>query len=250
MACLAGGRTVVRATGGVLPRDSAQRLGNRCPACRMGGPARWPGRWLAPDLPGHGGSRPLSSYTFESLAAAVAGIISAGARTVVLGHSLGGVVGLALASGASTVSVQAVIGLGIKVAWTQEELDRARAAAHRAPAWFASRDEAAARYLRISGLAGLLPAGDPAVDAGLREEHGQWRLAMDPRAFAVGAPDMQQLLARSQAPVTLARGEHDAMNTGAQLTRLGVPAVTLPGLGHNAHVESPHLAITLLDPYR
>ena len=114
---------------------------------------RWPGRWLAPDLPGHGGSRPLPRFTFESLAAAVAGIVPAGARTVVLGHSLGGVVGLALASGAFAVPVQAVIGLGIKVAWTQQQLDRARAAARRPPAWFTSRDEAAARYLRISGLA-------------------------------------------------------------------------------------------------
>jgi len=26
--------------------------------------------------------------------------------------------------------------------------------------------------------------------------------------------------------------------------------VTLPGLGHNAHVEDPDLSITLLDPYR
>ena len=211
---------------------------------------RWPGRWLAPDLPGHGGSPPLSSYTFESLAAAVAGSVGAGARTVVLGHSLGGVVGLALAGGGFPVSVQAVIGLGIKVVWTGEELDRARAAAHRSPAWFASRDEAAARYLRISGLAGLLAAADPAVDAGLREQHGRWRLAMDPGAFAVGAPDMAQLLARCQAQVLLARGEHDAMNTDEQLARLGVPAVTLPGLGHNAHVESPQLTIALLDPRR
>jgi len=211
---------------------------------------RWPGRWLAPDLPGHGGSRPLSGYTFESLAAAVAGIASAGARTVVLGHSLGGVVGLALASGAFTVPVQAVIGLGIKVAWTQEELDRAQAAAHRPPAWFTSRGEAAARYLRISGLAGLLAAADPAVDAGLVEEHGRWRLAMDPGAFAVGAPDMTHLLARSQAPAMLARGEHDPMNTDEQLARLGVPVVTLPGLGHNAHVESPRVASTVLDPFR
>jgi pimeloyl-ACP methyl ester carboxylesterase len=211
---------------------------------------RWPGRWLAPDLPGHGGSPPLPSYTFQSLAAAVAGLAGAGTRTVVLGHSLGGVVGLALAGGGFDVSVQAVIGLGIKVVWTQEELDRAQAAAHRPPTWFASRDEAAARYLRISGLAGLLAAADPAVDAGLREQHGRWRLAMDQGAFAVGAPDMPQLLARSQAPVTLARGEHDAMNTGEQLTRLGVATVTLPGLGHNAHVESPLLSIALLDPHR
>jgi pimeloyl-ACP methyl ester carboxylesterase len=211
---------------------------------------RWPGRWLAPDLPGHGGSPPLTGYTFDSLAAAVAGLVEPGARAVVLGHSLGGVVGLALASSRFGVPVQAVIGLGIKVAWTDEELDRAQALARRPAAWFASRDEAAARYLRLSGLAGLLPVQDPAVDAGLREQDGRWRVAMDPGAFAVGAPDMPQLLARSQAPVTLARGERDPMNTDEQLARLNVPALTLPGLGHNAHVESPERSIALLDPHR
>jgi pimeloyl-ACP methyl ester carboxylesterase len=211
---------------------------------------RWPGRWLAPDLPGHGGSPPLAAYTFDDLAAAVAGIVRPSARIVVLGHSLGGVVGLALASGRFPVPVQAVIGLGIKVVWTGEDLDRAQAAARRPPAWFASRDEAAARYLRVSGLAGLLPAADPAVDAGLREQDGRWRLAVDPGAFAVGAPDMAQLLARSQAPVTLARGGNDPMNTDEQLARLGAPTVTLPGLGHNAHVESPERSITLLDAHR
>jgi pimeloyl-ACP methyl ester carboxylesterase len=41
---------------------------------------RWPGRWLAPDLPGHGGSRLLPDYTFESLAAAVAGLLDVTAR--------------------------------------------------------------------------------------------------------------------------------------------------------------------------
>jgi pimeloyl-ACP methyl ester carboxylesterase len=211
---------------------------------------RWPGRWLAPDLPGHGGSPPLDAYTFDGFAAAVAGIVRPEASAVVLGHSLGGVIALAMASGRLPVRVRAVIGLGIKIVWTGEDLDRARALAGRPAAWFASRDDAAARYLRVSGLAGLLPADDPAVDAGLREQDGQWRLAMDPGAFAVGAPDMAQLLARSQAPVTLARGEHDPMNTDEQLARLGAPAVTLPGLGHNAHVESPELSIALLDPRR
>ena len=210
----------------------------------------WPGRWLAPDLPGHGGSPPLAAYTFDGFAAAVAGVVQPGAPLVVLGHSLGGVVGLALASGRLSVSVQAVIGLGIKVVWTDEDLDRAQAVAQRPPAWFASRDEAAARYLRVSGLAGLRSADDPAVDAGLREKEGRWRLAMDPGAFAVGAPDMAQLLARTQALVTLARGEQDPMNTDEQLARLGVPMVTLPGLGHSAHVESPELSIALLDAYR
>jgi pimeloyl-ACP methyl ester carboxylesterase len=210
---------------------------------------RWPGRWLAPDLPGHGGSPPLSEYSFDNLAAAVAGVVEPGTGAVVLGHSLGGVVGLALASGRFGVPVQAVIGLGIKVAWTDDELDRAQALARRPPAWFASRDEAAARYLRLSGLAGLLPVQDPGVDAGLREQDGQWQVAMDPGAFAVGAPGMAQLLARCQAPVTLARGELDPMNTDEQLARLGVPTRTLPGLGHNAHVESPEQSIALLGPH-
>lgn len=210
---------------------------------------RWPGRWVAPDLPGHGGSPPLAGYTFDGLAAAVAGVLEPHARTVVLGHSLGSAVGLALASDSFGVPVQAVIGLGIKVAWTGEELDRARALAHRPVAWYSSRDEAAARYLRVCGLAGLLPGTGPAVDAGLREQDGRWRLAMDPGAFAVGAPDMVQLMARSQAPVTLARGEHDPMNTDEQLARLGARTVTLPGLGHNAHAENPELSVTLLDAH-
>src|SRR5260370_607484 len=116
------------------------------------------------------------------------------------------------------------------------------------PAGCAGEGEAAARSRRISGLAGLLPASDPVVDAGLREQDGRWRLAMDPAAFAVGAPDMAQLVAQSQAPVTLVRGEHDPMNTDQQLARLGVPTITLPALGHNSHVQDPELSIALPAP--
>jgi pimeloyl-ACP methyl ester carboxylesterase len=210
---------------------------------------RWPGRWLAPDLPGHGGSPPLDAYSFDGFAAAVADLIPPGAEAVILGHSLGGAVGLALASGDLAARVRAVIGLGIKVAWTDTDLERARALAGRPLAWFGSRDEAAARYLRVSGLSGLLPADDPAVDAGLRVQDGRWRLAADSGAFAVGAPDPPGWLARSRAAVILARGEHDPMNTDAQLAALGAPTVTLPGLGHNAHVEDPEATITLLDGF-
>jgi pimeloyl-ACP methyl ester carboxylesterase len=206
----------------------------------------WPGRWLAPDLPGHGGSAALPEYTFDALAEAVSPLLEPGSRTVVLGHSLGGVVALALAARSS---VAAVVGLGIKVAWDDEELARAQALARRPVAWFGSRDEALARHLRVSGLAGLLDKDDPAVREGIREQDGQWRLALDPRAFGVGAPDMAGLVARSSARVSLARGEHDPMNTDEQLGRLGVPVVTLPGLGHNAHVESPQQCVTLLDAY-
>lgn len=209
----------------------------------------WPGRWLAPDLPGHGGSPPLTGYSFDSSAAAIAALIQDASGVVLLGHSLGGVIALAMAGGERSLPVppvRAVIGLGIKVAWTDAELGRARELASRPVRWFGSRDEAADRYLRVSGLTGLLAADDPAVDAGLIARDGRWRLAVDPSAFAVGAPGMPDLIARSRAPVTLARGELDPMNTDEQLTAFGVPVVTLPGLGHNAHAENPAQAISLL----
>jgi pimeloyl-ACP methyl ester carboxylesterase len=206
---------------------------------------RWPGRWVAPDLPGHGGSAPLARYSFGSLAAAVADLVGAADRTVVLGHSLGGVVGLALGSGWFGAGVDTVVGLGIKVSWTAEELAQAWALAGRPVQEFPTRAEAAARYLRVSGLAGLLDPDSAAVSSGLREQGGSWQLALDPAAFGVGAPDLSGLLAACRARVVLARGETDPMVTADQLSALQ-PAVTLPGLGHNAHVEDPAAVLRLL----
>ncbi|MFC5923484.1 alpha/beta fold hydrolase [Micromonospora vulcania] len=210
----------------------------------------WPGRWLAPDLAGHGWSAPLPSYSFGGFAERIASGLAADDRIVVLGHSLGGVVGLALAARAVGTPVDAVVGLGIKAVWTPAELARAAELADRPVSWFASRTEAARRYLRVAGLTGLIPADHPVVDAGLREVDGRWRLAMDANAFAVGEPDLAALLAATDVPVVLARGEHDPMVTDAQLKEFGVPVATLPGLGHNAHVEDPAAVLALLDAYR
>lgn len=197
---------------------------------------RWPGRWVAPDLPGHGGSAPLAAYSFGALAAAVAPL--AGPDTVVVGHSLGGVLALALGSGWFGVRVRTVVGLGIKVAWTDAELERARALAGRVAPDFATRDEAVVRFLRVSGL-----TGGPAVQVGVRERDGVWQVAVDQRAFGVGAPDLPGLLAACRAEVVLARGADDPMVTAEQL---GPGAVSLPGLGHNAHVEDPAAVLALV----
>jgi pimeloyl-ACP methyl ester carboxylesterase len=209
---------------------------------------QWPGRWVAPDLPGHGGSEPLDTYSFQALAAAVADVLGPRHRVVILGHSLGGVLGLVLADGRFDIAVERVVGLGIKVAWSEDELARARQLSERPVAWFPTRTDAAARYLRVSGLTGLLDPDSPEVDAGIRQEGEGWRLALDPAAFSVGAPDMPNLLTASRAPVLLARGESDVMVTDEQLTRLGASTVTLPGLGHNAHVEDPAAVLRLVDP--
>jgi len=207
---------------------------------------RWPGRWVVPDLPGHGGSPPLDRYSFGHLAAAVARVIPPGERVVALGHSLGGVIGLALASGWFGVRLDAVAGLGIKVRWTDEELGRARALAGRPNPVYPTLREAAERHLKVAGLVGLIEP-DAVPDAALAETPAGWTLTFDPRAFGVGAPDLPGLLAASRATVTLAAGVTDPMSREDQLRALVPDPMILAGLGHNAQVESPAACWPLLD---
>lgn len=199
----------------------------------------WPQPRFAPDLPGHGSAGALPTYTFGSMAAAVAETLPVRRDVVIVGHSLGGVVALELASGRYGVEVDRVIALGVKVTWSADDLGRAGALAQKPIAWFDTREDAAARFLKVSGLQGLADPGDPVVDHGVTEVDGRWRLTMDPGTFGVGAPDMPNLIASSRAHVVLARGEHDPMNTDAELHALHDQVAVLPGLGHNAHVEDP-----------
>ena len=209
-------------------------------------PEAWGGRWIAPDLPGHGGSAPLQRYSFGTLASAVATTVGPAQPVTIVGHSLGGVIGLALASGWFGVSVETVVGIGIKATWSPEELAKAQSLAARPVTWFDSYEDAAQRCLLVSGLQGLVSADEPAVRNGVREEGGRWRLALDPAAFGVGAPDMRGLLAAARARVVLARGERDHMVTAGQLDELTPGSRTLPGVGHNAHVEQPEAVAALI----
>lgn len=214
---------------------------------------RWPGEILVPDLPGHGRSGPLARYSFGALTAALAGVVEPGRPVVVLGHSLGGVLGLALASGWFGVPVTGVCGVGIKVRWSAAELAKAAELAMRPAKTFGTREEAMDRALRVAGLSGLVPA----LAAGVAPAGDGWRLALDAGAFGVGAPDMPGLLAACRAPVVLASGEEDPMSPPAHLRelraevagladRLAEP-VELAGLGHNAHVADPPALWPLLD---
>ena len=212
-------------------------------------PGHWPGSWIVPDLPGHGRSAPapLGRYSIGGLAAAVATTLEPGAPLVAAGHSLGGGVAVALASGWFGVQPSAALGVGIKVRWSPEELAKAADLAARPARVFATRAEAADRALKVAGLTGLLPPDAPLVDAAVVPSEGGWRLALDPAAFAVGAPAMDGLLAAARGAVILAAGEHDPMSPVEHLQALVPDPVVLKGLGHNAHVEDPAALLPLLE---
>jgi pimeloyl-ACP methyl ester carboxylesterase len=207
-------------------------------------PAHWPGSWLTVDLPGHGRSDPLPRYSFGSMATAIAGTLDPARRHVILGHSLGGVVALTLASGWFGVPVSAACGLGIKVRWTDAELAKSAELAARPNRVYPSREEAVTRAGRVAGLA---PADVALAEPGIRAVDGGWRLSLDPAAFGVGAPDMPGLLTAARSPITLAAGELDPLSPADQLLALQPDPVILPALGHNAQVEDPAALLPLLE---
>ncbi|MGD0143880.1 MAG: hypothetical protein ABSC92_12030 [Rhizomicrobium sp.] len=102
---------------------------------------------------------------------------------------------------------------------------------------FESRDEAIARYLKVSGLSGLIAPDSPEAAAGIAQCENKWRLACDPATASIGAPAMPALIAAARAPIHLARGKTDMMVTRDQLREYDPQAPDLPG-GHNAMVEN------------
>jgi pimeloyl-ACP methyl ester carboxylesterase len=199
---------------------------------------RWPGPVVALDLPGHGEAPHDPPYSFGGMAAAVARQCG-GYVDLAVGHSLGGVVALALGSGWFGCRVRRVVALSIKVAWTDDELSGAAAVAAKPVAWFDGRDDAVGRYLKVAGLAGLVDPSGPVASAGVTEVDGRWRLVHDPATAAVGAPDMEGLLAACRADVLLGCGAGDHLVSHDQLLALDPSAIELAGVGHSPHVEAP-----------
>lgn len=201
----------------------------------------WVGRWVAPDLRGHGRSAHSMDYSLGCHAADVAELVCSlegCEEIVVIGHSMGGVVALALASGWFGFAPKAVCGLGIKVAWQQSELEQLAARATSPVRYFETAEDAVERYLKVSGLSALAAPDSKIALAGIASPGQGWRLAADPATASVGAPPMRGLLAAAAAPVHLGRGTGDAMVTREQLLEFDSRAADISG-GHNVMVENP-----------
>jgi pimeloyl-ACP methyl ester carboxylesterase len=199
----------------------------------------WPGRWIAPDLPGHGRSRQSAIYSYGTHAAAVADIVGPGERVAIIGHSMGGVVGLMLATGWFGISVSHVLALGVKLHWSAEDIARMASLADAPVRWFDDRNAAIDRYLRVSGLNGLVAPESESAGLGIIEEAGRFRLAAEPRANGVGVPPIDDLIGAIKAPVRFAAGAADAMVSLKDMRHYDPTAEIIADAGHNAHVERP-----------
>jgi pimeloyl-ACP methyl ester carboxylesterase len=208
----------------------------------------WQGRIIVPDFRGHGRSPHGRHYGYGQHAADVAELLEREDDVRIAGHSMGGAVALALASGAFGVSVKAVLGFGTKTGFSESELEKMKGLVESPIRWFDSRAEATARFLKVAGLEGLLGQDSPAATAGVREEGGRYRLAADPAgATAAWGPPVGSLLAAARSRVVLATGSNDRMVPIADLTKIAPDAMELPGVGHNVHVESPNTLLPLVE---
>jgi pimeloyl-ACP methyl ester carboxylesterase len=199
----------------------------------------WEGRWIAPDLRGHGRSAHQPPYSYGAHAADVAALLSQDEEIFVVGHSMGGVIAMALASGWYGIRVRSVVAFGVKIRWTGDEVAKLHALARAQARWFDTQAEAVERYLKVSGLIGLLDPSSAEALSGVCEENGRFRLAADPMINAVAGPDIAAFVAAAKSPVRFAAGSKDPMVSAADMQAFDPNPFIFDGAGHNVHVEQP-----------
>src|SRR5438132_11120871 len=196
-------------------------------------------RWIAPDLRGHGRSPHQAPYGYAGYAADVASLLQQDEEVDIVGHSMGGVVGMALATGWFGIRVRKVIAFGVKIRWAPDEAPKLHALARTPARLFDAREQAVERYLKVSGLFGLVDAQSPIAQSGVREENGKWRLSADPMINAAAGPELAPIVRAMRAPLRLAAGSKDPMVNAADMAPYDARAQSIEGAGHNAQVERP-----------
>lgn len=203
----------------------------------------WPGRWMAPDLRGHGRSLCEGPYGYAMHAADIAELIrdEPDGNVTLAGHSFGGVVAALTGTGWFGPRVKDIAAFGVKIVWTAEEETKTRELALRPARVFVTQAEAIDRFLKLSGLFGLVDPASDTVATGITGSEGEWRVAMDPRCYGAVGPSIEQVLRLSTAPLRLAAGENDPMVSLDQMRGIDPAAKTFAGAAHNAHWERPEL---------
>lgn len=207
---------------------------------------RGPCRFVVPDLPGHGDSGRLHRYTAGAYAAAIADLLPVDEPVVAVGHSLGGLVALTLATGQFGVEVAQVICLAVKVRWTPEEAAGRARRAHRPRRRHPDADAARASFARAAGLAARTRED---LDVGIAVAGDEFVLVHDPATAALPPAPAEQIARIASAvpcPIRLVCGDADPMVTPADMATMGPTVEVVAGAGHNLHIDDPGLVADLI----
>jgi pimeloyl-ACP methyl ester carboxylesterase len=200
---------------------------------------KWPGKIVVPDMRGHGRSPHEKHYGMGHHAADIADLFGRGEAIHVVGHSMGGAVALTLANGLYGVNVVKLSAFGVKEDWTADELAKGAAFGESPVRWFETRDAAAERFLKVSGLFGHIELSSPLADTGIVADGGRWRLAADNRTVTAAGATCGQMAAPVRVPYQLFCGGRDPMVSVAQLKPIDPNAFSIGECGHNPHIEAP-----------
>lgn len=207
----------------------------------------WPGRWIAPDLRGHGLSPHAGPYTVESHGADVSAIFGDAADVSLLGHSMGGAVSIGLAASSNAISRLAIF--SVKARWDNDLVARFHEIGKLPARQFETRDEAADRYIIAAGLKGLVDRDAQTVERGIVQQDGTWQLAADPAANQIVGVNKVPAARSITIPFMVTGGGADPMIPAEELRDLSETAEVIPGLGHNAHVEAPEQLWAKVAPF-
>ncbi len=198
----------------------------------------WGGRIVVPDLRGHGRSDPGAAYHFGFQAADLGDVIEPARPLVIVGHSLGGLIALTLASGVYRLRPDHVVAIGVMPRWEERHLAQSAKLASRPALWFDDEADAVQRFLGLSGLAGHVHPTSTAARSGVVTENGRHRLRQDPASYATGPPDLAGMLAAARCPLDLVYGASDSI-VDLDLVAREVRDAQMWDGGHNLHLERP-----------
>ncbi len=197
----------------------------------------WPGRWLAPDFRGHGLSSHRDSYALDDHIGDLLPLLADEPEVLILGHSMGGAVGIALA--ARYRPDLRIAAFSVKNEWPQPMLDRFQQLSGAPAKVFPDVASARDRFLLASGVKGSLGVDSDCAVRGVSQVATGFQLSMDPRAFAIAGVQVSLEARLLDSRLFLLRGELDPIVSAEEAASFDRDVITIFGVGHNPHVEAP-----------
>ena len=210
-------------------------------------------RVLALDLSGHGDSGQRDSYTLDAWAREVLAVVAdAGITTppTVIGHSMGGLVTLRLASLAGS-RIAGVVAIDSPVRDLTPEDRAARQRRAFGPLHvYPTRQAAIARFHPVPDQTVLAYIADHVAATSVRPAEGGWTWKFDPGIFS-REHFTPEFLTRLDCRVALFRAEHGIVTqqlSDVMYDRLGraAPVVEIPVAGHHIMLDQPIALVAAL----